>query len=73
MKMVYKLIEVTDEHPVIESRDYGFWDLMQRAALLGLKEAVQLNEIQCRQAEEILLAQFRKHVRSVCNGESGND
>lgn len=71
--MVFKLIGVTDNHPVKESGDLGFLFLMQRAALLGLKDAGQLNEMQYRYAEENLHTQFRKHSRSIHDGDVCND
>lgn len=73
LKMVFKLIGVTDNHPVIKSSDFGFLLLMQHAALLGLKDSGQLNEMQCRQAEESLLDQFRNHVKSIHIEENGDD
>ena len=63
MKMSYKPTDMTDSHHISMNTDSRFIFLFQRALLLGLKETGHLNEMQHRQAEATLLAQYREYIR----------
>lgn len=64
MKLFFTLIGVENNHPVVRSTDCSFFLLIQRAALLGLKDAGRLTEMQHRHAEEALLQQYRERIRT---------
>lgn len=72
MKMHFKLIEVKNDHTITRSTDCTFLLLMQRAALLGLKSVGSLNEMQHRQAEEMLLKQYREDISVVQSDEDAD-
>lgn len=73
MKMYFKLIGIENNHPVKKSTDCSFLLLIQRAALLGLKDAGQITQMQHRQAEEALLRQYREAIRVNYAQSDGND
>lgn len=73
MKTTFKLIRVEDDHSITKSSDNDFMLLVQRAVLLGLKDAGALNEMQYRQAENGLLRQYREDVSATDVEECGND
>ena len=51
---------VRNSHPITKQTDFDFLFLLQRSVLLGLKESTMLNEMQLRQAEAVLLRQYRE-------------
>ena len=61
--MHYKLIESDNQQQISKQSESDFYILIQRAVLLGLKEAGRLNEMQHRQAEATLLEQHRAYIR----------
>lgn len=63
MKTVFKLMEVENAHSITKLSDSDFLFLLQHSALLGLKETGAINEMQYRQAEEMLRRQRRETVR----------
>ena len=71
MRMHFRSIGIYDSHQISKETDYNFIFLIQRAVLLGLKEAGQLNEMQHRQAEAALLQQYREVIRA--NAKSAAD
>ena len=58
MKMKFTPLPVIHEHPVTQSAAPAFLYLIQHGALLGLREAGYLNEMQLRQAEDALQQQY---------------
>ena len=58
--MTFRPIGVKNDRPVIKKTDGEFLYLIQHAALLGLKDAVYLTQMQYRQAEEKLRQQHRE-------------
>ena len=64
MRMSYRSIGISKCHLIKRRTDCKFFLLIQRAVLLGLKEAGCLNEMQHRQAEAKLLEQHREYIRS---------
>lgn len=62
MRMFYKAMENSDCHSISRQTDWNFIFLIQRALLMALKEKGQLNEMQYRQAEGILLKQRREYI-----------
>lgn len=73
MKMDFRLIGVANYHPITKSSDRDFVFLIQRSALLCLKEDGILNEMQYRMAEEMLLRQDREEARAMNTEAIGND
>lgn len=73
MKTDAVLKQIHNEHPIRKSTDAEFLFLIQRAALLGLKDAGILNEVQHRHAEEMLTQQHRAAVRACLAGEKLHD
>ena len=63
MRMLFKPIGFNDSHIISKRSDRNFVFLIQRALLLGLKEARKLNEMQYRQVEAALLEQYRECVK----------
>ena len=61
MTMDFTLVEVKNRHPVTVEKDSSFYLCIQRAALLALKEAGELTQMQYRQTEEALLRQCNAH------------
>lgn len=59
MKTVFKPVRAENIHPVTKSTDADFLLLIQRAALLALKDSGTLNEMQYRHAEQTLLRHHR--------------
>lgn len=60
MTTVFKLIGTENGQPEING---PFLFLLQQGALLGLKDAKLLNEVQYRQAEQMLLHRYTQDVR----------
>lgn len=73
MKTFFRLIEVQNEHAIAKSSDANFLFLIQHAALLGLKDVGCLNEMQFRQAEEMLLQQYRINLKANRADPGKND
>lgn len=73
MKMCFKLIGIEKRHPVTKANDSSFLLLIQRAALLGLKDTGYLTEMQHRQADEALLRLYKTHNKAICSEEICND
>ena len=65
MKTTFQLIKIENCHPVTKLSDCDFCFLIQRAALLGLKEDGSLNEMQYRYAEERLQQQYRADIAAA--------
>lgn len=63
MRMHYRFIEVDYRHQISTQTDCNLIFLIQRAVLLGMKEAGRLSEMQHRQAEATLLEQHREYIR----------
>lgn len=59
------LKSVENDRSITEEQDAEFFDLMQKAVLLALKEAGKLNEMQYRYAEEKRKAQRRETCRKM--------
>lgn len=59
MKMNFYPLGVENLHPITYASDSSFMLLIQRAALLGLKDAGLLNEMQLRHTDDLLLKQYR--------------
>lgn len=73
MKMFFRLIGVETDQSVTNTTDCDFLFLIQRAALLALKDTEKLTETQQRQAEEALLLQYRKGFHTICTEANLND
>lgn len=73
MKTVYKFIDTENDHLITKASDTDFFLLIQRAALLGLKDSGFLMEMEYRQAEESLLRQYREDIRANFTRADGND
>lgn len=65
MKTMFRLVSIENQHAINASTDSDFLFLMQRAVLMGLKEAGSLSELQYRHAEESLLKQYRENIRAA--------
>lgn len=63
MKMHFNPIGIENCHLITKETDSCFLFLIQRAVLLGLKEAGLITLMQHRQAEEMLLLQYREDIR----------
>ena len=63
--MLFRFIENTNAHLITRATDCSFLFLIQRATLLALKEANHLTEMQYRQAEEVLLQQCKKNLKTT--------
>ena len=63
MRMYFRLFQIDNCHQISKQNEGNFIFLIQRAVLLGLKEAGRLNEMQHRQAEATLLEQYRANIR----------
>ena len=59
------LKSVENDRSITEEQDAEFFDLMQKAVLLALKEAGRLNEMQYRYAEEKREALRRETCRKT--------
>ena len=71
MRMTFRSIKEHNHQQIPKQTECDFIFLIQRAVLLGLKEAGRLNEIQHRQTEAALLQQYREAIRA--NAELQND
>lgn len=64
MRMHFRSIQIDNCHRITTQTDCNFMFLIQRAVLLGLKEAGRLNEMQHRHADSALLRQFREAIKA---------
>lgn len=64
MRMYFRLFRIDNCHQISKQNEGNFIFLIQRAVLLGLKEAGRLNEMQHRHTEATLLEQHREYIRA---------
>lgn len=73
MKMNFYPLGTENVHPISNATDSSFVLLLQQAALLGLKDAGQLNEMQHRQAEKSLLGQYKDTFIKIHGVQDSHD
>lgn len=65
MKLIFKLIEVENKRSLDIGTDSEFIYLIQHAALLGLKDAGLITEMEHRNTEQIIIRQYRTYTNKL--------